>query len=176
MAASGDRKRFTRAKEQYSLSEKRELGELVSKHKEKYDNEVKELEGKTRYDYKRKKHVQLKPQQGFLAAAVREFYTDLSKVKHDDPKLVNALKFAKRCYEKYLANDFGEEPSKKRFRESGAGRKCKAPEVREEMFEWFINVRGALKGRLPKKMFRAKCQQVYTDWLKQQPREIPDED
>ena len=65
----------------------------------------------------------MKPQQGFLAAAVREFYTDLSKAKHDDPRLVNALKFAKRCYEKYLANDFGEEPSKKRFRESGAGRK-----------------------------------------------------
>ena len=123
MAASQGSRRFARIKEQYSSIEKRELGELVNKHKEKYDNEVKELEGKTRYDYKRKKHVQLKPQQGFLAAAVREFYTDLSKAKHHDPKLVNALKFAKRCYENYLANDFGEEPSKKRFRESGAGRK-----------------------------------------------------
>ena len=118
----------------------------------------------------------MKPQQGFLAAAVREYYTDLSKAKHDDPKLVNALKFAKRCYEKYLANDFGEEPSKKRFRGSGAGRKCKAPAVREAMFEWFINVRGSLKGRLPKKMFRAKCEQVYTDWLEQQPEPIPEEE
>ena len=119
----------------------------------------------------------MKPKLGFIAAAVREFYPDLSKVKHDNLNLVKALKFAKRCYEKYLANDFeGEEPPKKRFRESGAGRKCKAPEVREAMFEWFINVRGVLKGRLPKKMFRTKCQQVYSEWLKQQPEPIPEEE
>ena len=118
----------------------------------------------------------MKPKQGFIAAAVREFYTDLSKVKHDNPNLVKALKFAKRCYEKYSANDFeGEEPPKKRFRASGAGRKCKAPEVREAVFEWFVNVRGVLKGRLPKKMFRRKCQQVYSGWLKQKPEPIPDE-
>ena len=88
---------------------------------------------------------------------------------------MEVLKFTKRCYEKYLATDFeGAEPSKKRFRESGAWRKCKAPEVREAMFEWFINVRGVLKGRLPKKMFRTKCQQVYSEWLKQQPEPIPE--
>ena len=46
--------------------------------------------------------------------------------------------------------------------------KCKAPEVREAMFEWFINVRGFLKRHLPKKMFRTKCHQVYSEWLKQQ--------
>ena len=90
---------------------------------------------------------------------------------------MKALKFAKRCYEKYLENDFeGEEPPKKRFHESGAGRKCKASEVREAMFEWFINVRGVLKGRLPMKMFRTKCQQVYSEWLKQQPEPIPEEE
>ena len=48
----------------------------------------------------------MKPKQCFIAAAVREFYTDLSKVKHDNPNFVMALKFAKRCYEKYLANGF----------------------------------------------------------------------
>ena len=36
--------------------------------------------------------------QQFLAAAVREFYSDLADVKHDD----KALKFAKRCHEKYF--------------------------------------------------------------------------
>ena len=90
---------------------------------------------------------------------------------------MKALKFAKRCYEKYLANYFeGEEPRKKMFRESGVGRKCKAPEVKEAMFEWFINVRGVIKGRLPKEMFRTKCQQVYSKWLKQQPEPIPEEE
>ena len=119
----------------------------------------------------------MKPKQGFIVADVRELYTDLSKVKQDNPNLVKALKFAKPCYEKYLANNFeGEVPPKKRFRESGAGRKCKAPEVREAMFEWFINVRGVLKGRLPKKIIRTKCQQVYSEWLKQQPEPIPEEE
>ena len=44
------------------------------------------------------------------------------------------------------------------------------------MFEWFINVRGVLKGRLPKKMFRTKCQQVYSEWVKQQPERIPEKE
>ena len=128
---------FVREKEKYSLAEKKALGELISKYKEKYDKEKEELQGKTRYDKKRKRHVQIKPQQqGFLAAAVREFYPDLSEVKHNDTNLVKALKFAKRCHEKYLSNDFEvEQPSAKKFRESGAGRKFKAPEVREAMFE-----------------------------------------
>ena len=37
-------------------------------------------------------------------------------------------------------------------------------------------VRGALKGRLPIKLFRTKCQQVYSEWLKQQPKTIPEEE
>ena len=44
------------------------------------------------------------------------------------------------------------------------------------MFEWFINVRGVLKGRLPIKMFQSKCQQVYDEWLKQQPEPVPEQD
>lgn len=37
--------------EKYSLAEKRELGELIVKYKEDDDKELKNLEGKTRYDY-----------------------------------------------------------------------------------------------------------------------------
>ena len=83
-------------------------------------------------------------------------------MKHDDNNLSKALKFAKRCHEKYLNDEFvDEEPSKKRFHESRRGRKCKAPEVMEAMFEWFINIRGVLKGGLPITMFPLKCQQLY---------------
>ena len=46
--------KFVRGKVKYSLSEKKQLGELISNHKEKYDKELKVLEGKTRYDRKRK--------------------------------------------------------------------------------------------------------------------------
>ena len=33
-------------------------------------------------------------------------------------------------------------------------------------------MKGAFKGRFPIKMFRSKCQQVYSNWLKQQPEPI----
>ena len=81
------------------------------KYKEDYQKQFK----------KRRKHVPFEPKQGFLATAVRQFYTDLSKVKHDDLNLVKALKFVKICSEKYLANGFVEveESSKKNFREIG---------------------------------------------------------
>ena len=52
--------------------------------------------------------------------------------------------------------------------------KCKTPEVREAMY--FINVREVMKGRLPIKTFRSKCQQVYYEWLKQQLKPVPEQD
>ena len=33
-----------------------------------------------------------------------------------------------------------------------------------------------MKGRLPIKMFRSKCQQAYYEWLKQQPKPVPEQD
>ena len=83
-------KSFVRGKEDYSLAEKKELGELVEKYKKEYNNEVKALQGKTHYDYKQKKHVPIKPNQGFLPTAIREFYSDLTDVKHDGNDLSKA--------------------------------------------------------------------------------------
>ena len=123
-----------------------------------------ELKGATHWNNKRKIHVETKPKQGFIAKAVRLFYSDLANAKNNDPEYENACKFASRCYQKHISNEF-EEPSKKRFRESGAGRKAEAPEVREALFDWFIDVRGALKARLPRKLFLLKCHELYDEWL-----------
>ena len=62
------------------------------------------------------------------------------------------------------------------FRESGGGRSSKALEVREAMFEWFINVKRVLKGRLAIKIFRSKCEHAYSDRLKQQLELISEEE
>ena len=106
-------KTSVRGKEKYSSAEKKEVGELVEKYKKEYDKEVKTLQGKTHYDCKRKKHVPIKPKQRFLATAIREFYSDLEDVEHDDNNLSKALRLAKRCHEKYLNDEFVyEEPSK----------------------------------------------------------------
>ena len=46
------------------------------------------------------------------------------------------------------------------------GRNEKVPEVREAMFQWFIDVGVSLKRCLLMKMFYPKCVQVYSQWLK----------
>ena len=64
----------------YSNQEKLELAELVEKLKEEYDLEVEKNKGKTKYDYKRKHHVPIKPSTGFIAKAVRQFY-EISRMR-----------------------------------------------------------------------------------------------
>ena len=55
----------------------------------------------------------------------------------------------------------------KRVRANAAGRKPKAVGV-QQSFEWFIDVRDVLTGRLPLKPFITKAMELYNAWLKQQ--------
>ena len=77
MASSPTERMFLRQKSIYYKKKKKNLEELVEKLKKEYDEEVKTMDGKTRYDYKTKKHVPIKPKQDFSVAALRKFYTDL---------------------------------------------------------------------------------------------------
>ena len=47
------------------------------------------------------------------------------------------------------------------------GRKSEVVEVRENLFQCFIDVRTGLKARLPKALFRLQANKFYKDWLKQ---------
>ena len=82
---------------------------MVEKYKNEYDKDVKALQEKTRYDYKRTKNVPIKPKQRFLATAVQEICINLADMKHDNNNLSKALKFAKRCHEKYSNDEFFDE-------------------------------------------------------------------
>ena len=156
-------RRFARTIKKYSLEEKNALAILIEKHKNEFDAECERLKGKKHWDSKRKRHVESFPQQGYIAKAVREFYSDLKTAKNSDRDFDCAVKMAQRCFEslkrRQLEPDAG--PAKKKFRQSGGGRKSKAPELRDELFQWFLDVRGALKGRLPKSMFVSKCHELY---------------
>ena len=110
-----------------------------------------------------------------MARAVREFYSDLKDVKHNDPDLSNALKLGKRCINSLEANDFTESPTKVKFCQARGGRKKSVPEVREAMYDWFIDIRSSLKARLPKSMFKAPCKIFYEQCLSQQEKEVPEE-
>ena len=63
LAATQSEKCFVRKQQMYTLAEKKELEKLISK--------CKDLEGKTNYNYKRKKHVPKKPKLfiAFIAAS-----------------------------------------------------------------------------------------------------------
>ena len=120
-------------------------------------------DGKTRYDNKRKKHVVIKPTGGYLAKAVQEFYSDLAKVKNDNPNFCKVVKLATSCYNEIeqLRDPSTCAPAKKRT--IGASRKSKAPEVREALFSWFVDVRESLKGRLPRRLFKLKTNALYEE-------------
>ena len=111
----------------------------------------------------------LNHQQGFIAKAVRQFYGDLKDVKSNDVDFVPAVKLAWRSYNEI---DSLRDPSScppKKVRSQGAGRKRKAPEVRISLFNWFIDVRETSKGRLPRRIFKMKANQLYEEWLTQNP-------
>ena len=182
-----------RKRKQYTLDEKEKLGRLA----EKYKREYKELlEEKTKlpkvWNQRRKKMVPQNAAQsggGYLARAVREAFPSLKNVSHDNQDLKNAIKAAARALEirenkkegaelDYAVDDdddddhmFTSSSSKRKCREPGAGRKCKAPEVRRALFEWFVDVRGCLKARLPIRLFRSKAQSLHVEWLRDQDEE-----
>ena len=72
-----------------------------------------------------------------------------------------------------LGIDGKEVESKKRFRAAGGGRKPVAPEIREAAFQWFVDVRGGLKGRVARNMFRMKCVELFRIWGETQEQPCP---
>ena len=50
----------------------------------------------------------------------------------------------------------------------GAGAPKKVVEVRKVFFEYFIDIRSALKARLPKGLFFAKAKLLYEEYCEQQ--------
>ena len=117
------------------------------------------------------------PRGGYVARAVREFYSDLKDVKHDNPTLTKALKLGKRCLNQVEADKDAvtAPPSKSKYRQTG-GRKLTIPYVSQVLFEWFVDIRGTLKARLPRKMFTTQCKFFYEQWLAQQLDEVPEDE
>ena len=106
----------------------------------------------------------------FYSKAVREFYTDMKDVPTDHPDFQRAIKVLAFGN---IANLRGPpwRPVKKAHA-SGGGIK---PQSSGNsfciffFFFWFVNVREALKGRLPKHLFKLKLKELYAKWLIQNP-------
>ena len=57
----------------------------------------------------------------------------------------------------------------------GGGRKKQAPEVRDALFQRFIDARQFLKARLPRFISREWAEELYIEWEKQQAVKIPED-
>ncbi|CAL4062693.1 unnamed protein product [Meganyctiphanes norvegica] len=164
----------------YSQEEKEKLTDVVENYKVEYEKEIEEKNKLPKHwDAKRKKFVKQSVKGGYMARAIRELYPSLANVQNDDPKFQRAIGVARRALKsrqnkrkrKSIAAG-----SNKKFRGPGGGRKVKAIEVRQAAFDWFVDIRSTLKGRLPINIFREKCMELYELWLANQTEEIKAED
>ena len=122
-----------RKKRKYSFDEKEKLARLCAKYKEEYDNH----ETVEKYDPKKRKFTKsrMSNSSGFLSKAVREMYPSMKEKPSDSPDFKKAIQLARRSYNSYIDEENQEnfEPAlkKKKFRQTGGGRKSVAVEVRE---------------------------------------------
>ena len=84
-------------KSSYSSEERLQLAKLVEQFKEEHLKEQETLQGKTRYDKKRKKHVPVVTHGNFVAKVVRKCYSDFLDKPNDDPQFCAAHSLATCC-------------------------------------------------------------------------------
>lgn len=48
------------------------------------------------------------------------------------------------------------------------------PEIRDQLYEWVVDVRSAIKGRLPTALLIAKANQLQKDWIDMKIAENPE--
>ena len=112
----------------YSISEKEELAKLCIKYKEEYDKQEKT----EKYNAKKRKFVNSSSNTaGYLSKAVRELYTSLRSKPLESNEFKKVIQVARRYYQSYTADTNKDESvnKKKKFRQSGGGRKPVALEV-----------------------------------------------
>ena len=83
----------------YKTEKKLELAKVVEKYKKQYNEEVEKNYGKTKYNYRRKRQVAVKPKLGFCSKVVWEFYTDMKDVPNYHPDFQWAIKVATCAFE-----------------------------------------------------------------------------
>ena len=149
----GSKKVFSSGvKEKYTLLEKEELGDLCVQKKQKYDELASSQKG-------------LGSQDGYISVAVREFYPDLAKMKYFDPVFQKAFKLAKK-YDDTLAVEAS-------FVRLVMGEKSVFPTYASHCSSGFwMPEHHVQKARLPRKLFKMKCEEIYKTQLSGQSEQV----
>ena len=108
---------------------------IVKKYKQEYVGQLGSTRRKNDWDPKEKHHVQDASKQGYLTKAIQSFYVNLKDALSDSKEMKNACKLAKCCYQKLKSGDL--DVVSKKFHSLGGGRKSRAGEVRDALFQWF---------------------------------------
>jgi hypothetical protein len=111
---------------------------------------------------------------GIYSKAIRQVFPDLKKTKYLDPAFQAALSVAKRAYISFYVKPSDEAPPekmlKKTFRLPGkSGPKIRAPEIRDGLYEWLVDVRSAVKARIPRTILKAKAEDLQVKWIAENP-------
>ena len=97
------------------------------------------------FDKKKNKYKFVKPKGGFISKAIREKYDNLRNMPSTNKLFKRAHSLAERAYKDFKSGKFENVPlsgpGSKRFRLEGGGPKRKVPEIRDQLFEWFIDIR-----------------------------------
>ena len=157
------------------MQKRHKLALLVKRLKEA-DPKSNENRQKLEYNKKKKTWKKVTVTGSYYSQAVRMFYPELKNKLSTDNRFRAAVQFARRSLvwleKSEKAGNLGA-PSKKEFRAKGGGRKHQAPEVREGLFQVFIDIRHVMKGRLPMSLMQEIAVELYDNWKKQQPEPIP---
>lgn len=125
----------------YFVTERLKVAQMIDKHKKEYEKEKKS--GKLYFNEKKNKWQTEMPSQGFLSKAIREYYTNLKDMKSTEKLFRNAYDMGRRAYDDFLNGKLKPEDilSSKMLRLPGGGCKVQVPELRQELFQWFIDIR-----------------------------------
>ena len=107
------------------------------------------------------------------------FLLNWKNATNNDSEFKSAKSFVSRCLTKFENGQFNIEGNDgaKRYRLLGAGPPRKAVELRESLFDFFIDIRYSLKGRLSVYLLKLKAEELYATYrqLKQEAGEVPED-
>ena len=100
-------------------------------------------------------------------------FTDMKDEVNKSSDFKSSVKFVGLCEKLLEAGQFyiEENDVAGKFRVLGTGAPKKAVEVRKALSKYFIDIRSALKARLPKGLFLAKAKSLYEEYYEQQQKQ-----
>ena len=122
------------------------------------------------WNAKKRKWAKPSSQIGCKTLTVREIFVDMKDEIGTSSDYKSCINFVGRCEELLTAGQFDIERNdlSNKFRVAGAGTPKKAIDLRNDLFQYYIDIRSSLKAKLPKNILLAKARSLYTEYCKLQ--------